>query len=181
MAALVLLAGPAVPMEQVLRHQTRVIAALQGAPRTGSRRLMRRLRPALPPCARRPTLPRPAPAHGRAGPVAARGAQDLCRRSGHALGFDAARHDPLALIGAFDGPVLALYGGSDTQVDATENAAALRDLARTAGMQVDVMAGLNHLFQADPTGDPQNYARIAQTLAPEVPARIVAFLRRAVG
>lgn len=181
-AALVLVAGPAVPMEQVLRHQTRAIAALQGAPTDRIAALDEALAASFAALRAAPDL---AAARPRLAAALAPLPPEVRRTYAAVLatpwGFDAARHDPLALIGAFDGPVLALYGGSDTQVDATENAAALRRLALKPGLQIEILPGLNHLFQPDPSGDPQNYARIPQTLAPEVPARIVAFLRRAAG
>lgn len=178
-AALVLLAGPAVPMEQVLRHQTRRIAALQGAPAPQIARLDGALAASFAALRTAPDLAAARPGLSAAlAPLPPEVRETYAAALATPWGFDAARHDPLALIGAFDGPVLALFGGADTQVDAAENAAALRSLRPKPGLQVEVLAGLNHLFQPDPSGDPQHYARNPITLSPDVPARIVAFLHR---
>ena len=68
-------------------------------------------------------------------------------------------------------PVLALYGDKDTQVPAVQNAPALTAAFEKAGnvqAAVEVLPGLNHLFQHCDTGLPSEYARIKEDIAPEV-------------
>jgi dienelactone hydrolase len=174
-AALVLMAGPAVGIDQILRQQTRRIAQLQGASQARIAALDDALAASF-------TALRQARNISEARPAltAALAPLPLDVREAYAAllvtpwAHDALRHDPLALVAAFDGPVLALFGGTDTQVDAEQNAAALRGLR---GLRIDIREGLNHLFQPDATGNPANYAEIEMTMAPEVPAAIVQFLR----
>lgn len=85
------------------------------------------------------------------------------------------------MIGTFDGPGLALYGGSDSRIDAAENAAALRRLAAKPGLQIEISAGADPPLSTRSDRRPANYARNRLTLAPELPARIVTFLKRASG
>ena len=87
--------------------------------------------------------------------------------------------DPAARLGKLTIPVLALFGSKDLQVDAGVNAplarAALRAAAgpaSKAASKVDVLDGLNHLFQHAETGAPDEYAAIEETFAPEALAKI---------
>jgi pimeloyl-ACP methyl ester carboxylesterase len=78
-------------------------------------------------------------------------------------------HDPRPGLAALRSPVLVLYGGTDSQVPAIENAVeAERALAAGANRDaaVHVIPGLNHLFQTSPTGAVSEYAGIAETFAP---------------
>lgn len=179
-AALVLLAGPGVPIDALLRLQTRTIATLHGAIPSEIESLDKALDGAFTALRAAPDLdaarldlaqafaPLPPPERANLEGLIA---TPWC--------FDALRHDPLTLIRAFSGPVLALYGGTDTQVDATINAAALRSLGPRLGLHVEIMPGLNHLFQPDPSGDPSKYGRIDITMAPEAVRRVVDFLKMA--
>ncbi len=75
-------------------------------------------------------------------------------------------HDPAAVLEKVDAPVLALFGGKDTQVPAEMNETAIK-AALAAGGNTDVTTKVfpeaNHLFQAAETGSPNEYA----TLKPE--------------
>ena len=91
------------------------------------------------------------------------------RRYRHFLALDPAR--ALRTIRA---PVLALLGGKDVQVTAAQNAPALRAaLADNSMARVEVLPGLNHLFQTAQTGSPGEYGRIEETIAPAALARVV--------
>ncbi len=87
--------------------------------------------------------------------------------------------DPAARLGKLGVPVLALFGSKDLQVDAGVNAplakAALQAAAGSAsrvGSEVDVLDGLNHLFQHAETGAPDEYGAIEETFAPEALEKI---------
>jgi fermentation-respiration switch protein FrsA (DUF1100 family) len=68
-------------------------------------------------------------------------------------------------------PVLALNGAKDLQVPAKENLRAIaRALAAAGNTDFDIreMPGLNHLFQRCRTGLPSEYAKLEETMSPEV-------------
>jgi fermentation-respiration switch protein FrsA (DUF1100 family) len=81
------------------------------------------------------------------------------------LGFD-----PAPYLARVTVPVLALNGSKDLQVPAAENLAAIE---RAIGERADPrnryveLPGLNHLFQTATTGSPEEYGKIAETMAPE--------------
>ncbi|TVQ28080.1 MAG: alpha/beta fold hydrolase [Spirochaetaceae bacterium] len=67
-------------------------------------------------------------------------------------------------------PVLAVFGGLDTQVDAAQNRPALDAALRRAGNRDVTFAtvdGANHLFQEAQTGSPQEYAVLGPGLHDE--------------
>jgi uncharacterized protein len=77
--------------------------------------------------------------------------------------------DPAATLTDLTIPVLALYGEKDRQVLAeTNRLSAEKALARNAGARVQLIAGANHLFQMAQTGHPAEYASIKEDISPEV-------------
>jgi len=96
-----------------------------------------------------------------------------------ALGQPQARftlhHDPRPAIRQAEIPVLAVYGDKDRQMNPDAAAGAWR-AALGESADVETLPGLNHFLQPAETGAPSEYATIEQTLAPEVLARIVAWL-----
>lgn len=85
------------------------------------------------------------------------------------------RNDPKPYILDTRCPVLALNGTKDTQVDAAVNLGLIERYAAESGnkrVTVKVYEGLNHLFQHADTGSPNEYARIEETISPEVLADI---------
>lgn len=76
-------------------------------------------------------------------------------------------YDVTSPLQALSVPVLALYGGKDVQVLATQNAGPMGELLGKNGT-VQVFADKNHLFQSAGSGAPGEYAQIEETLAPEV-------------
>lgn len=85
-------------------------------------------------------------------------------------------HDPAPYLRTLHVPVLALYGARDLQVPAAVNASALRDAlgaAHNPDVTIMTLPELNHLFQHAVTGLPDEYARIEETIAPEVTRTIV--------
>jgi pimeloyl-ACP methyl ester carboxylesterase len=78
-----------------------------------------------------------------------------------------AAYDPRPVLAKLRVPVLAVNGGSDTQVPAKPNLAAIR--AATHGNSdatVVELPGLNHLFQTSTTGAPGDYGIIEETFSP---------------
>lgn len=91
-------------------------------------------------------------------------------------------YDPLAAVRATHCPVLALNGEKDTQVDCETHLSVLREnLAPKERMTVKSYPGLNHLFQHCETGEGIEYAKIEETISPEVLADIAAFVKRTSG
>ncbi len=80
-------------------------------------------------------------------------------------------YDPKPALSKVKCPVLAINGGNDLQVPPAENLSAI-EKALIAGGNSDFMirelAGLNHLFQTADTGSPDEYARIEETISPDV-------------
>ena len=65
------------------------------------------------------------------------------------------------------------------QVPALENLAAIRSALAAGGnarAQIESLPGLNHLFQTAQTGTADEYARLDETIAPDVLRRIGAFV-----
>jgi uncharacterized protein len=74
-------------------------------------------------------------------------------------------------------PVLALLGGKDQQVSVALNEAPLRAaLAGNPRASVEVLPGLNHLFQAATTGAPSEYSQIEETINPAALDRMVGWM-----
>lgn len=79
--------------------------------------------------------------------------------------------DPKQVFPYVKRPLLAIYGDKDLQVPAREHSRALRQLLPkdAAGRQeILVLPRLNHLFQEARKGTPEEYAVIEQTMSPKV-------------
>ena len=78
-------------------------------------------------------------------------------------------YDPAPVLGEVRVPVLALSGSKDLVVPPDLNLPALRKaLTRDQDVTVVEFPGLNHFFQHAETGSPREFAKIEETLAPEV-------------
>ena len=76
-------------------------------------------------------------------------------------------HDPSSFLARVRCPVLAINGEKDLQVPPRENLAVTRAaLAGHPDADIRELPGLNHMFQAAPTGLPGEYGQIEQTMAP---------------
>ena len=76
----------------------------------------------------------------------------------------AAGYDPLPALKSFNRPVLALFGGTDLQVSAKENAPIMASALMHPKSEVCVLLGLNHLFQPSESGKVEEYAKIKTTI-----------------
>lgn len=76
-------------------------------------------------------------------------------------------------------PVLALNGAMDQQVPGKENLAGIVHALHAGGnrqVQAVLLPSLNHLFQTAASRNPDDYAGIAETMAPAALARIAGFI-----
>lgn len=80
-------------------------------------------------------------------------------------------HEPGPVLEQVKCPVLALNGSKDTQVIAELNLPAIAKALSAGGNQqatIQELPGLNHLFQTCETGGISEYAKLEETLAPQV-------------
>ncbi|MQQ10669.1 alpha/beta fold hydrolase [Epibacterium sp. SM1979] len=177
--ALALLAAPVVPTETAIRRQSRDLAAAAGetdAEITAMDIALTRVFDALEAA--------PAPQDARASVKAAVSdlpwlyRYSLTRFWGTKWGWEIARYEPEKYLGAFSGPVMALYGTNDLLVDHDLNASAAARLLHHSGSQVITLEGLNHFLQPSKSGAPSEYRHIETTIAPEVLEHLVTFLKK---
>jgi hypothetical protein len=169
-AFLVLLAGPAIPGEQILFAQAERVARVLGAPEEVARQ--------------RREVEEKLVALARAGASAAQLRKALpgaTQQFGRQIDVAASRwfrfildYDPRPVLQRLGCPVLALYGGVDLQVPADLNAPEMRKALGRG--DVRTLAGLNHMFQHATTGSPLEYAQIEETVAPEALEEVIAWL-----
>lgn len=79
-------------------------------------------------------------------------------------------HDPVPTLKKVSCPVLALNGSKDLQVPPKEDLAAIAAALKEGGNRdytTIELPGLNHLFQHCQTGSPAEYGSIEETFAPE--------------
>ena len=85
------------------------------------------------------------------------------------------RYDPRPTLRQVRCPVLALFAEKDLQVLPDQNAPAMRAALKAGGnpdFTIEVLPGLNHLFQTCNTGSVSEYGRIEETFAPAALQRI---------
>lgn len=79
-------------------------------------------------------------------------------------------YDPATSLEKVKCPVMAINGGKDLQVDPNQNLPAISSALKKGGntrFVVKEIPGVNHLFQHTDTGKPSEYAEIEETIAPE--------------
>lgn len=89
------------------------------------------------------------------------------------------RYNPAPAIEKVQCPILALNGENDLQVPADANLGAIKDIVKKSGnknVTVKELPGLNHLFQESKTGAPSEYGNIEQTIAPIALEAIVTWI-----
>jgi pimeloyl-ACP methyl ester carboxylesterase len=78
-------------------------------------------------------------------------------------------YDPAPTLARVRVPILAISGELDLQVPPKQNVPVMRRVLEESGnpdYTVEVLPGLNHLFQTATTGLPAEYANIEETIAP---------------
>lgn len=89
-------------------------------------------------------------------------------------------YDPQPTLTQIDIPVLALFGENDLQVLPGQNAEIMRtalEESPSPDATVEVLDGLNHLFQPAETGHPSEYGAIETTMAPAALERVSGWIR----
>ena len=96
-------------------------------------------------------------------------------------------YDPLEDIRKVRCPALVLNGSKDTQVEADVNVPSIEsNLPRRRGgkkfvskyTEIQILPGLNHLFQECGTGQSEEYVLIEETISPEVLSIIAGWINR---
>lgn len=88
-------------------------------------------------------------------------------------------YDPAADWKQITVPVLAVFGGLDTQVEPAQNIPAIEEALRRAGnrdVTIKTVDTANHLFQKANTGSPEEYAAIGPGLHPEFLAVVASWM-----
>lgn len=88
--------------------------------------------------------------------------------------------DPSTYLTKVHCPVLALNGTLDSQVAAKPNLSAIQTALQKAGnkkFEIVPMEGLNHLFQKAKTGAPDEYEQIDETINPAVLQKITSWIK----
>jgi pimeloyl-ACP methyl ester carboxylesterase len=91
------------------------------------------------------------------------------------------RYDPRPTLGKVRCPVLAVNGGRDVQVVAGVNLSAVEAAVKAGGndrVTTKEFPKLNHLFQTAKTGLPNEYGQIEETFAPEALKFITEWVRK---
>jgi uncharacterized protein len=86
---------------------------------------------------------------------------------------------PSEHLSRLDMPVLALYGDKDTQVRAVDNASLMQSFLQHPKSQVDVLPGMNHLFQQAKTGLPDEYFTLPNVFEAAMRDRMITWLEGA--
>ncbi len=82
-----------------------------------------------------------------------------------------ATYSPVDALKKVKCPVLAINGGNDMQVSPKQNIPVIESALKAGGnknYKTIEIPGLNHLFQHSETGSPYEYAKIEETISPEV-------------
>jgi len=179
-AFLVLLAGPAVPLADILDAQNRAVLAAQQVPENyieADQAMQRKLfdiartdsdtahaatemRTALEAYVN--TLPEPARTQMKAQ------VEVKVQLTNSAWMRWMLKYDPASTLRGTKIPVLALFASRDLQVPAGQNRPPMQAALASGNKanQVIELAGLNHLFQAAATGAPTEYSLIEETMNP---------------
>jgi uncharacterized protein len=175
-AFVVLLAGPGLPGDQIIREQGRLIAAAMGVPPASldvQEALQKRLIAAV--TAASDTASAEAAARDilRQTPMPPAQIEAQARAVASPWFRWFLTYDPAPALRRMTIPTLALIGEKDLQVPPDRNLPALKAaLAGDPQAVVEAVPGVNHLFQTARTGTPIEYARIEETMAPAVLARV---------
>jgi len=197
---IVLLAGPGIPIPELLADQTKLLSDVQGVPTELTERNIAALsktykvlsdNPDLDETEIRAALEKTLTEELKRYPdFVKEGIEDMD-------GFMKQQIDPLLtpwfryfigfepanFLRKVSCPVLAVNGSLDLQVPAQSNLAGI-EKALAEGGNKNVMTrefdGLNHLFQPTETGNPQEYGEIETTLAPEMMETVSAWILKVV-
>lgn len=182
-AFIVLLAGPGVPGDEVLKLQSQVILKAMGV-KPEEMKLSAKLMEAIMPAAKEPG---PATERRKKMEAAAEAyLATLSKDEVKSLGAGGSKagvgrladtwmqyfltFDPRSTLAKVKCPVLAVYGALDLQVVPDQNVSAIEKALKAAGnerLTTKVFPKLNHLFQTSKSGAPNEYAQIEETFSPD--------------
>lgn len=91
-------------------------------------------------------------------------------------GISFAQYDPGPSLNSLSMPALALFGEKDLQVSALEEAPVMRAALNHPDSVIEVISGVNHLFQPADSGLPSEYEEIEVTITPKVLKKITNWL-----
>ncbi len=177
-AFVILLAGPAIPGDQLIVEQTRALALASGVEqKVADKSADTEAKLVAIVKAEQPVAARDKALRDALGPYGLSG--DKLEANLKALTspwyVEFLRYAPASNLAKLQVPLLALYGEKDMQVPPTVNAPALKKALDAAGdkqYETVVYPGLNHLFQTAKTGLPSEYGEIEETIAPAVLKKI---------
>ena len=181
-AFVVLLAGPGVPGVEIMQVQRRAVLRAMGLPPATVEPAAAR-GDALDAAMLAAASPEAARAEARRILTVAGAPADAVEAQAGMVASpwyrDFLAHDPRPALKALKVPVLAVNGGVDVQVVASQNLPALREaLAGNPAAEVVELPGLNHLFQTSATGDPGEYGPLQETMSPTALAVISDWIAR---
>jgi uncharacterized protein len=167
-AFLVLVAGPSMPLGEIILEQIKTFTPdkrAQKAALEAQKKIYAALRNDLTDEALQTRVKAIIIAAG----ASAEAAQMQAKTAASPWMRDALDRDAKTLIERLSIPVLALYGSLDTQVPAAIHAPLMSDALRGKNPQskVVVLTGLNHLMQPAKTGMPDEYGDIETTMDPK--------------
>lgn len=90
-------------------------------------------------------------------------------------------YDPTPTLEKIKVPVLAINGDKDVQVVAEQNIPGIEAALKKGGnnqLTTRIFPGLNHLFQTAKTGQPDEYAQIEETVNPEVLEYVTEWIKK---
>lgn len=183
LAFLVMMAGPAVPGRDILVEQTALMAEAQGASasavdsmRTTQQRMLNAAQSTPDSAAVADTLRTLFEAQG----VPEEQRETQIERLTTPWFTFFLKYDPQPVLTQLDIPVLALFGSKDLQVPPEQNAEIMRNAlgeSASPNATVEVIDGLNHLFQPADTGAFSEYSQIETTMAPKALQRVSGWIR----
>ncbi len=175
-AFMVLLAGPARPLlPDVLATQTADVLRAEGASEANIQMAVRQVEQGSALLARPVPLPhirQEMDQYLTAQGIEHGERQEILNLFATRWGVGYANDVPVRDLRALSIPVLALFGENDLQVSAKEEVPVMRSALRHPQSQVQVIDGVNHLFQPSETGLPSEYGAIETTVSPWVLTRI---------
>jgi dienelactone hydrolase len=171
--SVVMLAGPAVPIEALLHEQAEAISKENGASadqiaheRSMNERVFAVIQSERDRASVRQALEEIIGAYLRSWPDAPMSDEGAVRENARMMAdiveapafSSLLRQAPAAILGQYSGPLLAVYGGKDTQVPGIANAAEFREITcRNPRATATIFQHHNHLFQPAVTGSISEY------------------------
>jgi hypothetical protein len=176
-AFIVMLAGPAVPGDQVIVEQVRMVAKLSGASDEQANANAGMERDVLD-LVKQEKDPAALQAKIKEKIGAAIPDDQLNPLTSPWYRYFIA-YDPAPALAKVKCPVLALNGEKDTQVSAKANLPVIRETLEASGnkdFEVVELPGLNHLFETAKTGGVGEYEQIEETMSPAALEKVAAWI-----